>query len=143
MIQAINNSLLIICLAASLFAFLRGGAAERIGAAIILANLLAYAAKEALFPSQLAALLIDGITALLLLAVALRYASVWLGAVMLLYALQFALHAFYFVMELPRDRLHMIVNNANFFVVNLCLAAGALMAWRRRIRAARASNELS
>jgi hypothetical protein len=53
---------------------------------------------------------------------------------MLLYALQFALHAFYYVAERPRDSMHVILNNLDFFAVCVCLAAGTAVAWRRRLR---------
>ena len=42
-------------------------------------------------------------TALCLLVIAVRYASFWLGGVMLLYAAQFSLHAFYLVTSRPID----------------------------------------
>jgi hypothetical protein len=125
-------ALLIFTFVTCLFAFAKGGEAERIGAAVILANLLAGAASESFLHDQRMVLAIDGLTALLLLAAAVRYASFWLGAVMLLYGLQFGLHAFYFVSERPRDALHVAVNNANFFAIGLCLATGTVIAWRRR-----------
>jgi len=123
---------------ACLFAFVKGGRPERIGAAIILANVLAYILNETRLHGQLAYLIIDALTALALLAVAIRYASFWQGAVMLLYAMQFSLHAFYFVTERPRDTLHAVVNNAIFFAVSACLIAGTALAWSRQHRAAAA-----
>src|ERR1700761_8345861 len=120
-------------LLACLFAFAKGGRAERIGAAIILLNILAYAVNETQIHYPLWNLVIDAVTALALLAVAVRYASFWQGAVMLLYALQFSLHAFYFVTERPRDTFHVIVNNAIFFAVCACLILGTALAWRRRL----------
>jgi hypothetical protein len=119
-----------------LFAILKGGSAERVGAIVILANMLVGLGVEATGRSQIAVLIVDALTAVVLLAVAVRYASVWLGAVMLLYACQFALHAYYFVLERPRDVLHVVLNNLDFFAVILCLAAGTVTAWRRRRRAA-------
>jgi hypothetical protein len=116
-----------------LFAFWKGGTAERIGAAIILLNIVTYIPNETLFHYPMWNLVIDAVTALALLAVAVRYASFWQGAVMLLYALQFSLHAFYFVGERPRDTFHVIVNNAIFFAVCACLIAGTALAWRKRV----------
>ncbi|MBS0361064.1 MAG: hypothetical protein JSR98_06765 [Proteobacteria bacterium] len=123
---------------ACLFALWKGGRSERIGAAIIWANIIAYVVNETLLwghlqAQQVTSLVIDGVTAAALLAVALIFASFWLGAVMLFYALQFSLHAFYFVTERPRDTLHAILNNIIFFAVIFCLLAGALLAWRRRV----------
>jgi hypothetical protein len=114
------------------FAFSKGGWAERIGAAVILANTLAYIVNETTVHNPLANLFIDALTAVAFLAVAVRYASFWQGAVMLLYAMQFSLHAFYFVLERPRDMLHVIVNDVVFFAILACLAAGTALAWRRR-----------
>jgi LPXTG-motif cell wall-anchored protein len=134
MLFAAANALLVFILLTCLFAFVRGGVAERMGASVILANLLTIAVNEASLHNQLISLAIDGLTALALLAIAMRFASLWLGAVMLLYAIQFALHAFYFVTERPRDLLHVVINNVNFFAVGLCLAGGTVLAWRRRRR---------
>lgn len=117
---------------ACLFAFMKGGRAERVGAGIILLNVLAYVVNETWLRMPLANLVIDGVTALALLAVAVRYASFWQGTVMLLYAMQFSLHAFYFVTERPRDNFHAIVNNVIFFAISGCLAAGTALALRRR-----------
>ena len=119
-------------LASCAFALVKGGAAERIGAAIILANLMATAANESLLHDQRVLLSIDGVTAVALLPLTLRYGSVWLGAVMLLYGAQFGLHAFYFVLERPKDPLHVAINNANFFAIVVCLAAGTAMSLNRR-----------
>ena len=123
---------LLVCL----FAFVKGDAPERIGAGIILANMLAGVANEVFGPYQIIILCIDGLTAVVLLILAVRYASIWLGAVMLLYAIQFGLHAFYLVTERPRDLIHIVVNNADFFCLHLALAVGTAMAWRRRRRTA-------
>jgi signal transduction histidine kinase len=127
---------LVFSLAVCLFALTKGDAPERFGAAVILANMLAATIFELAWRSQIALLAIDALTAVLLLVIAVRYASFWLGAVMLLYALQFALHAFYFVAERPRDALHVVLNNLDFFTVCVCLAAGTAVAWRRRRRLA-------
>lgn len=125
---------LVFSFAVCLFALTKGDAPERFGAMVILANMLIGLTTEIAWYSQLAILVIDALTAVVLLVIAVRYASFWLGAVMLLYALQFALHAFYYVAERPRDVLHVILNNLDFFAVCVCLAAGTLVAWRRRRR---------
>ncbi|HEX5263670.1 MAG TPA: hypothetical protein VFW13_09095 [Phenylobacterium sp.] len=132
MLFVLSNILLVFGLLSCVFAFARGGAAERMGAGIILANIVAYMINEAHFQNQVVSLVIDGLTALSLLAVAVSFASFWLGAVMLLYALQFTMHAFYFVQERPRDLLHFVVNNVIFFATSLSLIIGTFLAWRRR-----------
>jgi hypothetical protein len=121
------------------FAFLRGDEPERIGAGVIFANLLLTLGGQAFISESvfsIAQLTLDAVTALALLVLAVRYASLWLGAVMMLYALQFALHAFYSVTERPRDLLHAMVNNLDFFAISLCLVIGTAVSWRRRARAA-------
>lgn len=122
-------------LAACLLAFTKGDRAERLGAIVILANLLLSMAGEHFFPKSIL-LWLDALTAVAMLAIALIYASPWLGAVMLLYAVQFGLHAFYFVMARPRDTFHVMVNNLDFLAILACLAIGAAMSWRRRFRRA-------
>lgn len=124
-------------LASCVFALIKGGTQERIGAGIILLNLVATAANESLLHDQRILLAIDAVTAIALLPLTLRYASVWLGSVMLLYGVQFALHAFYFVLERPKDLLHVAINNTNFFAISVCLAVGTLTSWMRRRKAAR------
>jgi hypothetical protein len=120
------------------FAFWKGGAAERMAAAVIVANLVVGFLSWTLFESQVVDLGIDGVTALALLAIVLRFASPWLGAAMLVYAIQFGLDAYYLVLERPSasDKLHVAINNADSLAISLCLAAGTIFAWRRRRRIA-------
>jgi len=122
------------------FALWKGGTAERLGAAVILLNTFSYMAADSLIPEGMRGLLIlgiDGLTALFLLGITLRYGSPWLGAVMLFYAVQFGLHSFYFVMDRPPDLLHAIINNVNFSAEILCLTIGTIASIRRRMKAAR------
>ena len=118
-------------------AFWQGSRAERIGACIILADLVLWMLGSSFLPrdyEKLIVLLADAVTALGLLAVALRYASPWLGGAMLLYAIQFALHSYYLVMDRPDDNLHAMVNNLDFLGVVFCLAFGTVTAMLRRRR---------
>ncbi len=139
----INSPIILALIAFSLlacvFAFMRGGAAERAGAAVILTNLIMSLGNEYLLGNSVVALAIDGLTAMALLVLALRYASLWIGAVMLLYALQFGLHAFYLVADRKRDLLHVVINNVDFFSVSLCLMLGTFVAHRRAMRSDRAA----
>lgn len=125
--------LLAFSLAACVFAFLKGGRAERLGAAVILANMLLALIGEHFFPKSIL-LWLDAATATAMLLIAVRYASPWLGGVMLLYAIQFALHAYYFVAQKPRDTFHVTVNNLDFLAISLCLVIGAAVSWRQRVR---------
>ena len=73
-----------------------------------------------------------GALALVFLLLAVRYASLWLGGVMLFQAIQFSLQAWYFVTGRAHDVLYVIINNIDFFGILACLTAGTLAASRRR-----------
>ena len=122
-----------------LFALWKGGAPERAAAAAIAANLLIGQAGHVLAPhlNDEIRLVNDGLAALILLGVAVRYARPWMGAVMLFYAAQFSMHAYYLVMERKGgDYLHALINNLDFIGINLCLVIGTIVGWRRRLREA-------
>ena len=126
-------------LSVCLLALLKGQASERLGAWCILTNLLVtILATTFLNPDirPVGQLVIDAATALGLLAVVLRYGSLWLGGAMLLYAGQFTLHSFYFVTSRPTDNLHAVINNLDFLAVITCLAVGTVVSIRRQRRAA-------
>jgi hypothetical protein len=72
---------------------------------------------------------------------AVRYASLWLGATMLLQAGQFSLHAFYLVMERPHDLIHAWINNINTVGISICIVVCAVTAIRRRVIIAREEAE--
>jgi hypothetical protein len=136
---ALTLSLLV--LSGCLFSLWKGGPAERVGGGVVLATLLLTILATTFLPvgvQPIAELVIDGLAALALLAVVLIYGSLWLGGAMLLYAAQFSLYAFYFVTERPNDRLHAIVNNADFMGITFFLVIGTAMAWRARARIAAA-----
>jgi hypothetical protein len=129
--------------AACAFAYWKGGAAERLGSVVILCATLVPFLTRALAPADLSRVLdlvVDGLVGAAFLVLVLRYGSVWLGVTMLLYAVQFALHSFYFVTEKPVDRLHAQVNNIVFLLVSLTLWVGALLAWRRQRKPAAAKG---
>ncbi len=136
--------LISLTLGISLFALWKGGPAERLGGAVVTTNVL-LALISALFlpPSleSLSRLTLDGLTALGLLVIALRYASFWLGGAMLLYAGQFSLHAFYMVTSREIDLTHVRLNNLNFLGISICLAAGTIIGWRRRVVSRRAAAQ--
>lgn len=123
--------------AVCLFAIWKGGQGERWTAILILVvmvlqRLARTAAPESLHPTI--ALAGDGIPALALLVLTVRFASPWLGAIMLFYAAQFALHSFYIVTVRPMDLLHFVVNNVNVMGIHVALVLGTVAAWRRRAR---------
>jgi len=132
--------LMVFALSGILFALWKGGVAERLAACVVAANLAAgVLVVELLTPfDDLLRFASDGVTAMALLAVTLRYAAPWMGGVMLFYAAQFSLHAYYMVTGRPEaDYLHAVINNINFSAINGCLVIGAAVAWRRRSRAVR------
>jgi hypothetical protein len=128
-----------------LFALWKGGPPEKFGAGliaavIILQRIMGVFTEPSLFP--IIQLVGDALTAVGLLAIALAYASLWIGGAMLLYAAQFTLHSYYFVTERPIDLFHAIANNLNFLGIHLCLVLGTLVAWRQRVLAARRADML-
>lgn len=136
--------LIALTLGISLLALWKGGPAERLGGAVVGANVVLSIAGGLVLPQSaqsIARLTLDGLTALCLLVIAVRYASFWLGGVMLLYAAQFSLHAFYIVTSRPIDLLHIKINNVNFLLISICLAFGTGVAWWQRTRAAGAATK--
>ncbi|WP_309643597.1 hypothetical protein [Phenylobacterium sp.] len=112
----------------------KGGDAERFGGALILTFAVIWEATGFLSDDirPTLQLVFDFLTALGLLAIAVRYASLWLGGVLMFQALQFCLHSFYVVTKKPHDNLHAVVNNGVFLAILTCLLVGTLVAWRRR-----------
>ena len=118
----------------------KGGAPERLAALAVTVNLAAGIVSREVENRgvDLWSFANDGLTALALLLITLRWGSPWLGAIMLFYAAQFTLHAAYMATgRNPNDYLHAVVNNVIFTGTVLCLGAGAIAAWRRQVRQAR------
>ena len=133
--------LLLLVIGGCFFSWWKGGPAERLGAALVLVNLLLTMLIDTFSPTggkAVSGLAVDGLTALGLLAVALIHGSLWLGGAMLLYAVQFSLRAYYFVTERAHDNLHSAINNIDFMGIILCMVVGTAVAWRRRVKAAAA-----
>jgi hypothetical protein len=125
----------LILVAVCVFALWKGGPAERRGATVVivlsLLERLLHAFPQPWWP--IISLCGDALTALGLLLIAVRYASLWLGGVMLLYAAQFTLHSFYLVTDRSSDTpLHIVISDINFAAILVCLTAGTAMAWRGR-----------
>src|SRR5581483_4098262 len=101
----------------AVFALWKGSAAERIAAVIVIANAMLGEGAHWLLPhsEDVIRLLNDGLTAVALLVVTVMFAALWMGGVMLFFAAQFSLHAYYFVMDRPSDDyLHALINNVDF-----------------------------
>ena len=127
------------CALGAAFALWKGGAAERFVAAIIIVNIAIEELGNTLSPNSanIINFVNDGLTALVILAITIRYGALWMGGVMLFYAVQFTLHSVYIVTERPKDYLHALINNIDFNGIVWCLIIGAAVAWRGRLRAAR------
>jgi hypothetical protein len=120
----------------ALFALWKGGRAERSAAIVVLANVLIGQFGKLVAPSAdgMIRLVNDGLTALVLLGVTVRYGALWMGGVMLFYAAQFAMHSYYLVTLRPTgDYLNALINNINFSGIIWCLVIGTIVAWRRRV----------
>jgi hypothetical protein len=121
-------------------AWVKGGVSERYGVVIVLLG-AAFAFLTHMFaPAGLQAFLLlagEGAIGVAFLVLALRYASPWLGGAMLFQAIQFSLHAYYLVGELPRDYLYAMINNLDTLGVLACILVGTLLAWRKRARLAK------
>jgi|HubBroStandDraft_5_1064220.scaffolds.fasta_scaffold179431_1 hypothetical protein len=91
--------------------------------------------------SETILLVIDFFCAVTFLLLAVRYASLWLGAAMIFQAAQFSLHAYYLVMELPHDLLHAWINNLDDWGIMISIVAGVVLAIRRRQTLAREEAE--
>jgi len=123
----------------ALFAIWKGGPAERMAAAIVIVNALVGEGIHWLAPGSenVVRLLNDGLTALALLGVTLRYGALWMGGVMLFFAAQFSLHSFYLVTDRGSDYLHALINNIDWSAITWCLIIGTIVAWRARLKRAR------
>lgn len=129
-----------VILGVTLFAWARGSLAERAGAAAnLVAALLVPLAHAGLAADAvpLALLTIDGLLAVAFLVLALRFASLWVGAALVFQAVQFGLHATYLVRHMAFDITYARVNNADSLGILLSLIAG-VVASRPRRRARRA-----
>src|SRR5262245_55261945 len=83
----------------ALFALWKGGRAERAAAIAVLVNVAIGQLGKFVAPSAdgMIRLVNDGLTALVLLGITVRYGALWMGGVMLFYCAQFAMHSYYLV----------------------------------------------
>lgn len=131
-------------LAVTAFALWKGDTAVRVAAATNLAVAIATFFIHPRFGDVAAEsilLAVDFASAVVFLLLAVRYASLWLGAAMLLQSAQFSLHAYYLVMELPHDLMHAWINNIDDWGILASIVVGAVLAIRRRMLWAREEAE--
>jgi hypothetical protein len=119
------------------FAWWRGGPPERMGAtfnvsvgifAMVLDNVLQRDVRP------MADLALDAGLAVGFLALAVRYASLWLGGAMMLQAVQFSMHAYYLVSERAPDGTSARINNLDSYGIVACIMIGTALTWRMRIK---------
>jgi len=121
-------------------AFSKGGAPERLAALAMFLAAVAAFIVNAVAPAGVRPILLladEGLLGIVFLLLALRYTSAWLGGAMILQAIQFGLHAYYLVGDLPHDRTYATINNLDSLGVLLCILSGTLLAWRKRTRTAK------
>ena len=100
--------------AVCMFGLLKGGPAERFGAGLTVGIAFAFQIVNMVLPDDsrpVPHLVLDGILALGFLGLAVCYASLWLGGVMLLQGVQFSLHAYFIVTKLTPGVTYAVVNN--------------------------------
>jgi hypothetical protein len=122
----------------ALFALWKGGTAERSTAIVVIVNVLIGQTGHWVTPQHdpVIRLVNDGLAALALLGITLRFGAPWMGGIMLFFAAQFSMHSYYMVLDLPMNRLHAIINNVDWIGIAWCLIIGTAMAWRKRAAAA-------
>jgi len=133
----------------ALFAWFKGGPAERYGAALYMASVLG-----GIFPvmiagynlPSLAELVLDGLVAAGFLWLAIRYNSLWLGAAMMIKGVQLGLHAMHLTDTTdPRSfhgaNLYLLALDVVSLMISLTIffAALASMRTRRKARVSRAA----
>lgn len=133
-------ALWIAILALAVFAWAKGGKAERLAALAVVIGSVGVSVIHMLLPPAIQPVVLlvdDAALAVVFLLLAMRFVSAWLGVAMLLQAVQFSLHAYYLVADKGHDNLYKMVNNINTIGVMLCILFGTILAWRRKARAAK------
>jgi hypothetical protein len=114
-------------IACAVFAYVRGGRAERLGAVwFILNTTLSVGGYLAGFNSPLVHLIEDGVYALGLLPLAMIFVSYWIGLVTFVAAALFVLEAVYLLNDWPTDLTYMWFNNCLWLLPPLIFLACGL-----------------
>ncbi|HEX7759816.1 MAG TPA: hypothetical protein VF459_09955 [Caulobacteraceae bacterium] len=134
----------VVLVATFAFALWRGDVAERMGGGLNLAAGLFAMFLHPLLDADvqpIAQLVVDAALAAGFLFLAIRFASLWLGVAMLLQAVQFSLHAYYMVGDLPHDLTFARINNLDTLGIIICIVGGTIVSWRRRLKKQRLAAE--
>jgi hypothetical protein len=125
------------------FAWWKGGAPERVGALFNGVICLGVTIVQALIHESLQTLPIliaDGLLAVGFLILAIRYASLWLGAAMLLQAMAFSMHSALLLGVLQPGIAYYAAMNVMSLGVLLSIILGTAYAWVIRRRKARMAD---
>ena len=121
------------------FAWVKGATPERLGATwLLLLNLAGDAVIAVTYPHapQVVMFSLDLLLALGLLALAVRYSSLWLGAAMILQSMALLAHAIRLGQEGVDTYTWMIFNDLITQAMQACLVAATALSWRARRRPA-------
>lgn len=136
---------IVVAVSAAPLALWKGDSASRIAGVASALNALLLPASRIFLQRHIGEVVqlgVDFVWAIGLLMLVVRFAYRWLGVTMLLQAVQFSLHAYYLVMDMPPDRLHAWINNLDTTGISLSIIAGVILAWRRRVALAHEAAEL-
>lgn len=139
--SVLSLTVYLVVLGVVLLSIWKGDTAVRLAGCMVAAGVL-YNFATKLAPHDfrpLVQLTGDFFLAMGFLALAVRYASLWLGGAMLFQAVQFTLHAWYLLAEKKPDIFHAVVNNLDTVGILVCLLIGTITAWRRRSAAQKAA----
>lgn len=134
--QVVSQTVLIVTFATVAFAWWKGGRPERIGSlfnAICSIGAVVFQAVSHKAFGTVPILIADGLLATGFLILAIRYASLWLAAAMVLQAASFLIHAF-LLMDLLGGDLYYYYAAMNILgaLVMLVILLGTVGAWYRR-----------
>jgi hypothetical protein len=125
------------------FGLIKGGPAERIGAILIVVSYvvgdIAFAFAKPNFPTS-AIFGIDFLLAVSLLAVAIRYNSLWLGCAMVLQSVDLCSQGLSFSGDGLGVQDELWLNNGVSVLMLSCVVAGSAASWRQRVRSRNAQN---
>jgi uncharacterized membrane protein AbrB (regulator of aidB expression) len=126
---------IILTLSCCAYGIVKGGSADRLGAAFILASYIAddvaFALTRPHFP-VMAIFFGDFLLALALLFVAVRYSNLWLGCAMLLQSVDLCSQGLAFTGEGLSNLQQFWLNNIVSMLMLLCVMTGATISWRKR-----------
>lgn len=141
MYQTLASQILLgIIVLSAVFAWWKGGRPERVGALFNGVVAIGVTILQALLHESLGTLPIliaDGVLAVGFLILAIRYASLWLGAAMLLQGMGFTMHSALLLGVVKPDYAYYAAMNVMSLGVLLSIILGTAYAWavRRRVAA--------